>query len=108
MFIIRMKSAAVVALLAWAVVLVAPGLASAQSDRPPGLKGYALAQWMDAHRTRPTPSVYTPSFGPTVSVRPSLAYPKRHSGYTPYTLTLPADPNPVWVAPVRLPPCGGR
>lgn len=113
MFRTRVKPAAGVALLAWAVVLVAPARASAQSDRPPGLKGYALVQWMDAHRTRPTPTAYAQPFGPSVYIRPSVVYPQHLASVQPRywyapsrTFTLPAAP--AWVTPGRMSPCGGR
>ena len=113
-FLVRTKSAALVALVAWAAVLVVPGRAAAQSDRPPGLKGYALVQWMDEHRARSSPAVRSqPSrasvFSRTYAVSPQpYEYAQPHAGYvTSYTFARPADPYPAWVAPVRR-SCGGR
>jgi hypothetical protein len=111
MFRIQMKWAALVSVIACAAVLAQPGRAAAQSDRPPGLKGYALVQWMDERRTR-APLRGEPSRN--VGVTRSYSYPQPHVYvqsqylYRPtYAFTTSAVPTGTWGGPVGW-PCGGR
>jgi hypothetical protein len=114
MFLVQSKSAALIVALACAAVLAQPGRAAAQSDRPPGLKGYALVQWMDEHRSRSSPSVRGPQSwtyaAPRAYAYPqSFAYVQPHYGYVPsHTFAPPAARTVVRGAPVLSSPCGGR
>lgn len=111
MFLVQTKPAALVAALACAALLAQPGRASAQSGRPPGLKGYALVQWMDEHRSSrsvrgqqsrtyaaPRAYAYPQSFGPT----------EPHFGHAPaYRFAPPTAPTVVGGGPVVW-RCGRR
>ena len=69
----RLSSKAAFGLAFAAIVFFVPaGRASAQSQSPPpGLKGYALVQWRDAHP--PTGRANAPARGPVLVSRPVSA-----------------------------------
>lgn len=100
MFLVQTKPAALVAALACAALLAQPGRASAQSGRPPGLKGYALVQWMDEHRSGRSVRSQPPRTYPAPR---AYAYPQSfvpagpHYGYGPsYRFAPPPAPAVVW------------